>query len=118
MPAVVEPGGQPEPNLADDLGPKVQGLARRLPGRVGKRRPQRVVGHSPNYTTRGPLRIGARFWPSRCVASNLARRDRQSAHGRLRNAGPLFAPRICQANELWNLLLRDALLDELVVGRR
>ena len=45
MPAVVEPGGQLKPNLADDLDPKVQGLARRLPGRIGKRGPDCILGH-------------------------------------------------------------------------
>lgn len=65
-----------------------------------------------------PIRIGARFRPSRSAASNLARCDRQSAHRRLRDAGPLFAPRVCEANELGYLFLGNALFDELGVGRR
>src|SRR5580658_4661614 len=45
MPAVVEPRGQPKPNLADDLDPKAQGLAGRLPGQIGKRGPDCILGH-------------------------------------------------------------------------
>ena len=50
VPAVIEPGVSFKPNLAHDLGPKVQGIARRLPGRVRKRRPRCVVGHETHYT--------------------------------------------------------------------
>ena len=36
LPAMVEPGGQRQPDLADDLGPELQGRERLAPGRIGE----------------------------------------------------------------------------------
>ena len=36
LPAVIEPGGEREPDLADDLGPEMQGRERLAPRRIGE----------------------------------------------------------------------------------
>ena len=49
LPAVIEPRGQRQPDLADDLGPEMQGRERLAPCRIGEVRPDWVSAvHGPD----------------------------------------------------------------------